>query len=168
MDYIIRLAKLDDCEELARIKHEVWESTYRGIYPDYMIDNFDYEKHIGKFVKIVENPDVNLFVVECEGKLIGYMDYGIPMRPFKDYQQEIGLLYVLKEYQGKGIGKKLFDLAYKGIKERGYDEFFISCNKYNVKAQGFYEKMGGEIINIDEDNEDKTIPQKTYLYKINR
>ncbi len=166
MEYVIRLAKEEDLESLAKIKHEVWNSTYRGIYPDYMIDNFDFEKHISKFKKILDNPDVFLFVVECEGKLIGYMDYGVPVRPFKDYQQEIGLLYVLKEYQGKGIGKELFNLAYKEIKEKGYDVFFISCNKYNVKAQGFYEKMGGEVINIDEDNEDKTIPQKTFLYKI--
>ena len=168
MEYIIRLAREDDLDSLVKLKHAVWDSTYRGIYPDRMIDDYDYEKHLNKFKKIMSNPDVELFVVESDGKLIGYMEYGVPIRPFKEYEQEIGLLYVLKEYQGMGIGRELFDLAYRKIKENGYDEFFISCNKYNVKAQGFYEKMGGELINTDEDNEDKTIPQKTFLYKINR
>ena len=166
MNYKIRLATIDDCEALARLKHDVWKTTYTGIYDDKKINEFDYEKHKGKFMTIVNKPDVYLYVVEDNGKLIGYMDYGVPFRPLGDYEQEIGLLYVSKEYQGKGIGRELFNLAYNKIKEAGYKEFFISCNKYNYPAQKFYEKMGGEIIKIDEDNEDKTIPQVHFLYKI--
>ena len=79
----------------------------------------------------------------------------------------IGLLYLLKSCQGTGLGRKLFNIAYNKIKENGYKEFFISCNKYNYSAQKFYEKMGGKIIRIDEDNEDKSIPQVKFLYKIN-
>ena len=94
------------------------------------------------------------------------MDYGIPIRPYKDYNQEIGLLYLLKEYQRKGIGKELFNIACNRIKENGYNEFFICCNKYNINAQEFYKKMGGIIDETDEDNNDKSIPQIYYIYKI--
>lgn len=166
MDYVIRLATEKDCNELARVKHNCWETTYRGIYSDEKIDNFDYDKSANSFMKIINNPDIELYVVEHDGKLVGYMDYGVPFRPFEDYKQEIGLLYLLKEYQGCGIGKKLFSLAYENMKKNGYDEFFVSCNKYNLSAQKFYEKMGGEIIQVDEDSEDKSVPQVKYLYKI--
>ena len=166
MNYEIRLANKNDCVELSRLKHKVWETTYRGIYPNDKIDNFDYEKNTEKFIRIIDNPEIELYVVEYEGKIIGYMDFGIPVRPFKDYKQEIGLLYILKEYQGKGIGKHLFNIAYENIKKTGVNEFIISCNKYNIPAQKFYEKMGGEIIEIDVDNEDMSIPQIKYLYKI--
>lgn len=168
MDYLIRKAEISDCEELSRLKQTLWSQTYRGIYSDEKIDNFDYEKHKNKFIKIINDPNVQLYVVCDNDKLIGYMDYGVPYRPYKDYEQEIGLLYLLASYQRKGIGKQLFNIGYNGIKENGYDEFFISCNKYNVKAQEFYKKMGGEIINIDEDMEDKSYPQMTFLYKIKR
>ncbi len=168
MNYIIRLAKEEDAEELSKLKHEVWNTTYRGIYADELIDNFDYEKHKNKFLKVIKDPNVDLYVVEENNSLIGYMSVGKPYRPFKDFEQEIGLLYLLKEYQGKGIGKELFNKAYNIIKDKGYQEFFISCNKYNEPAQGFYKKMGAEVINIDEDNIDKTIPQVTLLYKIKR
>ena len=166
MNYIIRLASEKDCNELSKVKHNVWETTYRGIYPDDKIDNFDYERHATSFKKIVNNPQIELYVVEYENEIIGYMDFGVPFRPFEDYKQELGLLYVLKEYQGNGIGKRLFDLAYTNMKKNGFNEFFISCNKYNLSAQRFYEKMGGEMIHIDDDNEDKSIPQIKYLYKI--
>jgi len=68
--------------------------------------------------------------------------------------------------QGTGLGRKLFNIAYNKIKEKGYKEFFISCNKYNNSAHKFYERMGEKIIHIDEDNEDKSIPQVNFLYKI--
>ena len=45
-----------------------------------------------------------------------------------------------------------------------YDEFFISCNKYNYNARKFYEKMGGILIHEDDDNEDKSLVQVKYLY----
>ena len=166
MSYIIRLAKEEDCNELSKLKHDVWNETYRGIYNDNKIDNFDYKKNSKKFLNTINNPDIELYVVEDSERLVGYMDYGIPIRPYKDYNQEIGLLYLLKEYQRKGIGKELFNIACNRIKENGYNEFFICCNKYNINAQEFYKKMGGIIDETDEDNNDKSIPQIYYIYKI--
>lgn len=166
MSYIIRLAKEEDCNELSKLKHDVWNETYRGIYDDNKIDNFDYEKNSKKFLNIINNFDIELYVVEDSERLVGYMDCGIPIRPYKDYNQEIGLLYLLKEYQRKGIGKELFNIAFNRIKENGYNEFFICCNKYNINAQEFYKKMGGIIDETDEDNNDKSIPQIYYIYKI--
>lgn len=166
-DYNIRLATENDCYELSKLKHEVWNTTYRGIYPDEKIDNFDFGKNKNKFVEIINNPEIELYVVEHNGKLVGYMDYGTPHRPFENYNQEIGLLYLSKDCQGAGLGRKLFNIAYDKIKEKGYKEFFISCNKYNYPSQKFYKKMGGKIIHIDEDNEDRSIPQVKFLYKIN-
>ena len=168
VSHIIRLATKNDLDELVELKRKVWNETYRGIYSDEMIDNFDYQKHYEKFLNIFNNQDVEIYVVEANNKLVGYMECGIPLRPYKDYQQEIGLLYLLKEYQGKGIGRELFNFGFNKIKEHGCNEFFISCNKYNTKAQGFYEKMGGVVDHIDEDNVDKTVPQVKFVYKIQR
>ena len=166
MSYIIRLATKKDCDKLSKLKHQVWCETYRGIYSDEKIDNFDYERNSEKFLNIINDPNVYLYVVESNNNLVGYMDFGAPYRPYKDYEQEIGLLYIKKEFQGKGIGRKLFNIAYSNIKDKGYSEFFISCNKYNLNAQKFYEKMGGIIDEISEDNVDKSIPQIKFIYKI--
>lgn len=167
MEYNIRYAQLNDCKNLAIVKRQVWETTYRGIYPDEKLDNYDYKEHEEKFIRIVNNKNVEIFVVEIDNKIIGYMECGIPIRSFLNYKYEIGLLYLLKEYQSYGIGKRLFKLGYERIKKKAkIKEFFISCNKYNTNAQKFYEKMGGKVVHIDEDNLDKSIPQVKYHYNI--
>ncbi len=166
MSYLIRLANINDSDELSKLKQMVWNETYRGIYSDEKIDNYDYKNNSIKFLNIINDPNVELYVVEDNNKLVGYMDCGIPYRSYKDYKQEIGLLYLLKEYQRQGIGRELFNIGLNRIKEKGFNEFFISCNKYNIKAQEFYKKMGGVIDHIDDDNIDKSIPQVKFIYKI--
>ena len=75
------------------------------------------------------------------------MDIGKPFKSYMDYKQELGLLYILKEYQRKGIGKMFMSIAYETVKMNGYNEFFVSCNSQNVNGRRFYEANGGKIIN---------------------
>lgn len=166
MEYKIRLATIKDIKNLAILKQRVWSETYRGIYRDDKIDNFDYANAEKKFEKIINDNRISLYVVEIKNELIGYMDVGFPYRQYKNYKQEIGLLYIRKDFQKNGIGRKLFNIGYNEIKNNGYNEFFISCNKYNTNARKFYEKMGGKLVEIDEDNEDKRIVQVKYHFDI--
>ena len=99
-------------------------------------------------------------------KLLAILVFGKPLRPFRNYTQEIGLLYIRKDFQKLGIGKKLFNLTYSHIQSTGVDNFFISCHKYNTNARKFYEKMGGKLVYTDEDTENAGIPQVKYEYTI--
>lgn len=163
MDYSIRLAKISDIDNLAILKQKVWDETYRGIYDDDIIDNFDYKKKAESFKNIIDNPDTNLYVVESN-ELVGYMSIGKPLREFKNFNQELSLLYLRKNFQRRGIGKYLFNLAYNEVKNNGYQEFFVSCNKYNINARKFYEAMGGTLIYEDEESNQKRYDQAKYHY----
>ena len=46
VDFI--LAKETDAMCISKLRQKVWASTYRGIYPDDMIDLFDYDWHAEK------------------------------------------------------------------------------------------------------------------------
>lgn len=166
MDYKIRIATKDDIKNLAVLKQRLWSETFRGIYSDDLIDKFDYEKEEENFLNIINNDNISLYVVESNKELVGYMDVGVPIRGFDNYEQEIGLLYLRKDFQRRGIGKELFNLGYSEIKNKNYNRFFISCNKYNTNARKFYEKMGGKLIAEDEDNDNKRIVQVKYHYDI--
>ena len=165
-DYNIRLAKTSDSMELSKLKHTVWNTTYKGIYSDERLNNYDFELHKDKFDKRISDPESNVYVVTNDNKIVGYIIFGKPFKPFKDYKQEISQLYILKDYQGQHLGTKLFNLAYEKMKESGFTEFFVACNKYNIPAQRFYEAKGGEIISIDENLEQKSREQIKYLYEI--
>lgn len=166
MEYKIRIATNEDVKNLAILKQKVWDETYRGIYSDDIIDNFNYEKTEENFRSLINNEKISFYVVESNGELVGYMDVGIPIRKFDNYEQEIGLLYLRKDFQKMGIGKELFVLGYNEIKNNGYNKFFISCNKYNTNARKFYEKMGGQLVAEDDDNENRRIVQAKYHYDI--
>ncbi len=167
MDCEIRLAELADVKELAKVKKEIWESNLRGVYNDDVIDNFNYEKEEKVFTSIIDNEEIDLYCVIVDNCIVGYMDCGKPYHNYLDYEAEIGLLYLKKECQRQGIGEMLFQLAKESFRSKGIDKFFISCNKYNLEAQKFYEAMGGKVIQVDEDNfEDKRSVQIKYHYDI--
>ena len=162
----IRRATREDCREIAAVKHAVWNTTYRGIYSDERINNFDFERNRLVFESMVENPEVNLFVAADGEKIVGYSSCGKPHRPFGEYTQEIGLLYVLKEYQRRGVGRRLFQTALEEIRKTGVGEFFVSVNKYNVNAIDFYVGMGGVIVHVDEGCGDKRDTQIKLRYAV--
>ena len=93
---------------------------------------------------------------------------GAPFTPYLHYEQCINLLNLLKIAQGKGLGRKMFELAESIISFRGYAEFFLMCNKYNYPAQRFYEHMGGIKMLVDEDEENRSKPQIRYHFSINK
>ena len=159
----IQKATLDMCCEIAEVKRQVWETTYRGIYPDGKLDNFSVEKETEKFRSIVNSADTNLYVAIVEDRIVGYMAYGKnPRYPDADCD-EIVLLSVLKEWQGQGIGKALFEFAKNQLQDMG-DHFILYCNKYNLPAQAFYKRMGCKVLSVDDDNSDRSIPQIKFIY----
>ena len=155
----------DMCNELAKIKRQVWESTYRGIYPESKFNNFNIENETEKFLNMINNPDIQMFVAIIEDRIIGYMAIGKSPRRPNEEREEIVLLYVLKDYQGMGVGKQFFNIATEKLKKDSNDYFVVYCNKYNQKAQNFYKRMGCEILSIDEDNTDKSLPQIKFIYR---
>jgi len=157
---------MEDCYEIAKLKGEVWNTTYRGIYSNEALDNYDVERNKRTFEGIVSSPKISLYIAVNIEKIVGFISFGEPYRPFLHYKQDVGLFYILKEYQKIGIGKKLFSLAKENIRNNGYNEFFVSVNKYNKNAIDFYIAMGGDIIHIDEDMEDKREAQMKIHYTV--
>ena len=145
-----RKAVLEDCLDLAILKGQVWNTTYKGIYSEEKLSGYDIAKNESIFQNIMNNPDIEIFVALDNQKIVGLMTCGRPYRPFMDFQQEIGLLYILKEYQRKGIGKTFFEIARNQMKTNRYTKFFLSVNSKNFDAQKFYEAMGGVTIYQDE------------------
>ncbi len=165
---IFEVPKEEDCEEIANIKLTVWKSTYGDIYPREKFENFNIKEQTEKFKKYICDSNGAFFVAKDKNmnKIVGYCYAGFSYRNFKKDIPEIMLLYVLKEYQHQGIGRAFFEKCKQFFKNKGYKNFIISCNKYNYPAQRFYEKVGGEIIHIDGDDIDKSLPQIKYFYNV--
>ena len=154
------------CDTLAIVKRDVWETTYRGIYPADKFDNYDNIEHAKKFKQYIDASNIELYVAKVGDRIVGYMSVGkSAYRPAGEL--EIVTLYVLKQFQGVGIGKALFNFGKERIIAQGGTQFTICCNKYNLPAQEFYKKMGGRIICVDDDMDDRSIPQIQFQFNVN-
>lgn len=145
-----RLAAPADCHALAALKGQVWQTTYRGIYPDASLDQYDVDHNRRILEGIVADPEICLYLAEEAGIPVGLMSCGRLFRPYPGFEQEVGLLYILKEYQRKGIGRGFLEIARCQAQAKGCDQFLVSVNSRNQPAIDFYLAMGGEIIAREE------------------
>lgn len=138
-----------DAELTARLKRAAWETTYRGIYPDELINGWDpaerTERERTKFL----TPGVTGWVIEADGEPCGFMFLRDGEAPY------IMALYLLKEYRGLGIGTHAFGLVREYCRTRGRARFTCSCNAYNSPALAFYASMGGREIGRSMGHENK-------------
>ena len=65
----IVLANLKDARTLSCLKKEVWEDTYRGIYEDNEIDNYDYKERENKFKKLILSRNQEVYVCKDRNKM---------------------------------------------------------------------------------------------------
>ncbi len=136
-------AKPEEAAFLSEMRRKVWETTYRGIYPDRIIDEFDYEFHNGKNLFMINSEEFSVYFIHAEDEIAGYL---ILQHKNPLYVQS---LYLLPKFRGKGIGRKTFEFIKENCIEKGLKKFYLGCHPENKNALGFYKKMGGVITEKD-------------------
>ena len=145
-DVIFRKATIEDCRALSELKRDVWITTYSGIYPQEKLDGYDVDKNESIFRSFVERPDIDLYLAENNGNPIGLMTIGKPYKLYNEYDQEVALLYIRKDFQRMGIGRKFLEIAKAEVRRKGFDRFVLSVNEQNKNAIAYYEAMGGTTV----------------------
>ena len=155
------IAEAKDAAVIGALRQQIWRATYRGVYPDEVIDVFDFEKHRQRDQMKIEDPSFTVYLICCVEEKIGYLI-------FQNMGEFISLysLYVLKEYQHKGIGKQAFSIMREYGKERGIRQIRCSCNPHNENAMRFYCRMGGVVTHTDFGNENKQEDEVRFSFDI--
>jgi len=148
----------NDAMAIIKLRRQVWETTYRGIYPDNMIDEFDYVWHLDKELQRIRHPHYSVYLISKDRCNIGYLT----IRNAENITLQS--LYVIKEYQHQGIGKYAFDFIIKYCRDNKRNSFICHCVPKNHNARMFYEKMGGKIIGEDADNEESWMNSVIYQF----
>lgn len=163
MDNVVfRRAVPEDAFLWASTRQKVWETTYRGIYPNEWIDNYDLPTKMAKDRENLENPDVISYVAMDGDRCVGYFSYG----PVDGGEFYLRNLYFLLDYQGKGLGKLAFSYLQKDCIRLGYSGFYVHCNYHNLPARRFYVHMGGVYAGNNGFHKNKAEDQCRYNYTI--
>lgn len=144
MNYVIRRKEKRDCKDVAHIVTVAWNQTYKGIVSDAFLSNL-YKNEIERAEKAFNSftTDHNhQFVLEVDGKVVGFINVGLSSDKAYEKCGEIYALYIIDAYKGNGYGKKLFNTGIKELKDMQCDKMIIGCLQEN-KSNEFYEHMGG-------------------------
>ncbi|MBP1989758.1 GNAT family N-acetyltransferase [Paenibacillus eucommiae] len=144
----IREACLKDAEGMAIVHVESWRSTYKGIISDSVLANLSVETRKSSWLWAFNNPceNENIFVAEdTDGRIVGFADGGRSRNKEFKHEGELYAIYLLKDYQGLGIGKLLLHAVVDSLKYHGYCSMMVWVLNNNPSV-GFYHAFGGKVI----------------------
>lgn len=136
MNIQIRDMRPGDMEAKAYVHWKSWQETYPGLVDEGYLSRLTLEK----CQDIARRWPDNIIVAELDGKIVGFSGYGPCRNPGYEGVGEVFSIYILKEAQGLGIGRKLMDAAIEKL--RDFDSIVIWVLKGNDHAFHFYEHYG--------------------------
>ena len=151
-------AVVSDAPVIAALRQQIWSTTYRGIYPDEVIDGYDLTAHTARDLARIRDDGLWVYVIRDGDTPVGYFSFTAAPRV------HIASLYVLPTYQRQGTGHAAFAIAQAYCREHGISTFTCNCNEHNTPARGFYEHMGGKAIKVDSGHENRQEDQVTYQF----
>lgn len=90
-------------------------------------------------------PKFSAFLSQFEGRYVGYITYYFTYSSFLALPTLfIEDIFVLEEYRGRGVGKKMFSFLKQVAKREGCGRIEFTVLKWNRSAQEFYEKNGAK------------------------
>jgi len=143
----IRLAKIEDAPAIARVHVDTWRTTYSGLIAEEHLARLSYERGQTQWVEnLTDQKEKRTFVAESQpGQIVGFAACGPIREKIEDLDGELYAIYVLKAFQGMGLGRLLVRQVAGYLAGAGFHSIIIWVLKENP-ARGFYERLGGRVI----------------------
>jgi len=146
MSYVVREMKDEDVVSVQHVASESWHTTYEGIIPREIQDDFLRVAYSDEMLK-KRLAGSHVFVAEDGSEVVGFVDFS----PVDEAgRTELLAIYLYLAKQGEGIGTALLR---KGIKElEGVKEVVVEVEEENLIGRQFYEAKGFKMVaEYDED-----------------
>jgi len=160
----VRPARGSDASELADVYASAWREAYAGIIPALTLERMIVRRGTTWWRDIMRKRAI--LVLDVDGVVAGYASFAPAAGRGRAGAAEIQELYLRPEYQGIGLGARLFGAAMKRIRSRGYARVLVRALAENDRANGFYLRRGGRMIaRTDESLGGRTLPCHWYEFR---
>lgn len=142
MEYEVQFSQVNNPTRIqcvVKLADTIWREHYTPIIGkaqvDYMLDNFQSSEAIEQQISL-----------GMEYVLIDYKNLPVGYLAFEKREKELFLskIYLLREFRGKGLGKKAMTYVYKKAQEQKCSQISLTVNKNNKRSITAYEGMGFE------------------------
>ena len=141
----LRRATVDDAPNIARVHVRTWQSAYRGLMPQALLDSLTFERRTGWWKGQLEllKDDHRPWIAVDDERVVGFVHAG-PSRddPEGSKVGEIYAIYVDPDCQGKGIGRDLLRHATRDLRTHGFRKAILWVLLDNQPTRRFYEAAG--------------------------
>lgn len=165
---IYRTATPEDAEGITRVRIETWKTTYKGIVPDKVLDELNLEEETERRKMWLADPALkaDVFVAECtDTGIIGFSMVGPLREAVEDIDGEMFAIYVLKGFQGQGVGRKLFQLGFESLKQIENQKMLVWVLRDNPSVL-FYKSMGGRFLCSKKINIGVDLDEDAYVWDL--
>ena len=141
----IRKASGGDANVIARIYIDTWRDTYAGIIPDQILLEMSHRRHRAAWsveFGTRRNGHTVMVAEDSHAGVVGFGSGGRVRYGNLPYDGEVYTLYVLTDYRGQGLGKRLLGGLFGALLESGSRSALIWVLADNP-ARFFYQAMGG-------------------------
>ncbi len=149
MTAVLRSARPSDAAAIARIYVAGWQDAYPGLLPDrLLVDMRRAEGRAERWAGTIRHPargEKTMVAEAAGGNVIGFGGGGPARRRGFAYDSEVYTLYVDRDHQDGGVGRRLFSaLALDLASELGPS--LIVWVLAGNPARYFYEALGGRLV----------------------
>ena len=148
----IRPAVVHDARAIAEVHVESWKITYRGIFPDDLLDGLSVEKRESFWRDLLAHePPSAITMVGCDasGSVVGFVSAGKERTGQLGCDGEIYAIYLHREAQRKGLGALLVRQLVHELVARGFGSMSVWVLALNPSRR-FYERLGGKVVGEQE------------------
>jgi L-amino acid N-acyltransferase YncA len=136
----IRAATGEDAGAIAHVHVASWRTTYAGIVPEGYLASLKEAEREASWREWL-TLDVDVFVAELEGEVVGFVSGGAIREPVEKFDAELFAIYLLRDAQRRGIGTALLRRLAGSLKERGFRSMVAWVLEDNASG-GFYTRSG--------------------------
>lgn len=138
----IRRAESRDAEAITAVHDAAWRYAYDGMIPAKELARIVARRGPRWWDRAIRRGTA-ILVIEVGGAICGYATFG-PNRARNLVQKgEVYEIYLLPEYQGVGLGTRLFLAARRELSRFGFDSVVVWALADNEQACTFYCNAGG-------------------------
>ena len=141
----VRKAVVGDAAAIADIHHAAWQGAYAGIIPHRALTAMINRRGRDWWAAAIRRA-ASVLVIEVGGDVAGYATIGRNRAKELRQEGEIYELYVRPEYQGIGLGTRLFAAARERLSAHGLTGLVVWALEDNSNALAFYQGAGGRDI----------------------
>jgi GNAT superfamily N-acetyltransferase len=142
----LRVADVNDAPAIAGVLVASWRTTYPGIVAQSYIDGLSVAERTTAWERRLRgdagDPPDTVVAETSSGAVVGFASGGALRSPHPGFDAELYAIYLLREVQGQGLGRRLGAHWARRAVDRGFHAAIVRVLADNPACR-FYERLGG-------------------------